>query len=658
MNSKYRARMAVRAMGRTSDPGACDRLIRLLDNANARYDAARALGELRQPAAVPALVRALQAEPESVAIAEALISIGDVSALPGLVDLLDELKPSKGVITVIDALDPTWKHRPWRRKGEPPNGTALPNLAAVLERTPDAAPAIVDALSSARPGSFIQFLRKTSWRPSAKLVSVLSADRRLGTYLNPFTNGQRIYWCGLGVVQDVPDELPADRLNFYRSLRGWRARAFDRLVVRCDSIVYRMTEPERSRALRASLRSLRHPGARAILMRLLLEHAMDGSLFDRPLVQAILTCHCYPSLEQLDKTVEEIGTSDLRYRRCATPAREMVTAHLRERLVHKQQTKVVFLQLGLRKRRMSLWGTRSGAKRAFDDRRGMSDVDETYGIPQRSGLSKEIFSAPCEILEPTNDESGNTLLHEAVCRRSVERIRDVLNNGTEVNASTNQGLTALHLVARDRCAPYEEEEKLQMAALLLERDADPNAEDQWGWRPLHYAAATTQSKLATLLISRGADARVRNADGLTPLHTLQGGRLSFLDNTDLRTAFIAHALIRAGCPVNARDSRGNTALHLAVPYTVRSDGESASWVSAFYPALIKTLILSGARVGIKNARGETFRTLAAEIIPRLDYFERKADSQELRMLCQPMPRLRLLLLWTLKRVGVDVSLRN
>ncbi|QOJ78899.1 ankyrin repeat domain-containing protein [Infirmifilum lucidum] len=52
---------------------------------------------------------------------------------------------------------------------------------------------------------------------------------------------------------------------------------------------------------------------------------------------------------------------------------------------------------------------------------------------------------------------------------------------------------------------------------LLDRGADVNTRDKYGWTPLHYAADGGHLEVARLLLDRGADVNTRDNDGRTPL---------------------------------------------------------------------------------------------------------------------------------------------
>jgi ankyrin repeat protein len=56
-----------------------------------------------------------------------------------------------------------------------------------------------------------------------------------------------------------------------------------------------------------------------------------------------------------------------------------------------------------------------------------------------------------------------------------------------------------------------------IAALLLERGADPDARQEGGFVPLHSAAARGDQVTARLLLERGADRDARTDDGRRPI---------------------------------------------------------------------------------------------------------------------------------------------
>ena len=64
----------------------------------------------------------------------------------------------------------------------------------------------------------------------------------------------------------------------------------------------------------------------------------------------------------------------------------------------------------------------------------------------------------------------------------------------------------------------------KIVRLLLEHGANPNAEDNEGWTPLHLTSSNGHTTTVRLLLDRGASADVKNNKGRNPLQvaTTQG----------------------------------------------------------------------------------------------------------------------------------------
>ena len=109
---------------------------------------------------------------------------------------------------------------------------------------------------------------------------------------------------------------------------------------------------------------------------------------------------------------------------------------------------------------------------------------------------------------------------------NIETVKKYLDDGKDVNAKDDTGMTPLHLAAM-----YGRKE---IAELLIAKGADVNAKDDARWTPLHYAGGSKE--VAELLIAKGADVNAKNdgaewdaknKDGDTPLDVMQiaGGLL-------------------------------------------------------------------------------------------------------------------------------------
>ena len=104
-------------------------------------------------------------------------------------------------------------------------------------------------------------------------------------------------------------------------------------------------------------------------------------------------------------------------------------------------------------------------------------------------------------------------IHEAAAEGNIERVKQHLVEGVDVNAKFKDGWTPLHMAA--------EGGHREIVDLLIAKGADINATAGWGdgvgWTPLHMAAEEGHKKVVELLILKGADINVKNGDGRTPL---------------------------------------------------------------------------------------------------------------------------------------------
>ena len=100
-------------------------------------------------------------------------------------------------------------------------------------------------------------------------------------------------------------------------------------------------------------------------------------------------------------------------------------------------------------------------------------------------------------------------LLEAVKRGDAERVRELLDRGADPNARDERGWTPLHYAA--------ERGRADVARLLLDEGARVDAEDGEGLTPLHFAAEAGSPEAVKLLVERGADVSARDVHGRTPL---------------------------------------------------------------------------------------------------------------------------------------------
>ena len=175
-------------------------------------------------------------------------------------------------------------------------------------------------------------------------------------------------------------------------------------------------------------------------------------------------------------------------------------------------------------------------------------------------------SAPPELTPVTYS------IHDLAKVGDVERIKLVLKSWPEVlEAADEKGYTPLHVaVVNDR---------IETAALLLSRRANPHAKTRTGQTALHFAAQKGALPMVQLLLTNGASPRAFNSISETPLLTAaRAGQMDLMlvqaleeargqvANTvpnaalNARQAAVMKVLLEAKADPNARDEGGLTPL--------------------------------------------------------------------------------------------------
>ncbi|KAL3630716.1 Acyl-CoA-binding domain-containing protein 1 [Castilleja foliolosa] len=110
------------------------------------------------------------------------------------------------------------------------------------------------------------------------------------------------------------------------------------------------------------------------------------------------------------------------------------------------------------------------------------------------------------------EESGSDLkmdaIHALAREGDEEKLLKCIESGVPLNIKDSEGRTPLHW-AVDRG-------HLNVATLLLDKNADVNAKDDEGQTAMHYAAVCERTEIAELLVKHGADVDIKDNEGGTP----------------------------------------------------------------------------------------------------------------------------------------------
>jgi hypothetical protein len=184
-------------------------------------------------------------------------------------------------------------------------------------------------------------------------------------------------------------------------------------------------------------------------------------------------------------------------------------------------------------------------------------------------------------------------LLKAAGRDDISQVRNLLDEGLDVNAKNKNGWSAL-MVAASRG-------NMEMLNLLLEKGAAVDEKNARGQTPLIFAAHWGHANAVRILIEQGANVNLQMNDGWTAL----------IDSIGMAHTEVAKILIKSGADMNVRAENGWTAL-MAAAYTNNA-------------VIVNFLIENGADV---NARDDMNRTA-------LDVAKMEGHREIVNLLLQP-----------------------
>jgi len=173
-------------------------------------------------------------------------------------------------------------------------------------------------------------------------------------------------------------------------------------------------------------------------------------------------------------------------------------------------------------------------------------------------------------------------IHDAILAKDIAKVRQLLDQGVNVNVLGEYKRTPLHFAAAWG--------NIYLVRLLIDRGANIDARDHVKQTPLHMAAESGTADIVKLLIEKGADMNALTEYKETPLHRAAGQGM----------ADAAALLIQKGANVSARSLTQDTPLHVAAEY-----GDKGAAGRGNNEELVKLLIENRADVNARNNTGDT-----------------------------------------------------
>lgn len=180
---------------------------------------------------------------------------------------------------------------------------------------------------------------------------------------------------------------------------------------------------------------------------------------------------------------------------------------------------------------VELKGVEQERKRAEQLKNQAEEADKRVKLAEAQAAAKEeLIRKQLEITE----KSSLQLIINAVKRRDIPVVKELLELGFNPNMVDGQGRTALHYAVMNR--------HKEMIEKLLEgyakNRANPNIPDQSGMLPLHYAAERKYLDIATLLLNYSdnptkantKDNNGRTAKDTVPFPNIEGGAAERIRN--------------------------------------------------------------------------------------------------------------------------------
>ena len=150
------------------------------------------------------------------------------------------------------------------------------------------------------------------------------------------------------------------------------------------------------------------------------------------------------------------------------------------------------------------------------------DIFEASVLGKVDRIQQILTANPARVSEHAPD--GFTPVALAAFFGQPAAVKALIAAGADVNAAATNGLKvqALHAAVAGR--------NLEIVKAVLDAGADPNAQQQAGFRPMHEAGTNANRALAELLLKHGADPSLPSDDGKNAIDVArEKGHAEFAD---------------------------------------------------------------------------------------------------------------------------------